>query len=216
MQPDLTLKNQVEIRNHIRTHSSTTNGLLVKDFKEALPQNGIGMLEDMEKKGEILIMKALTGSFKDIPLPPLGMPNLHGFKINDQGVAGAQRFRMVFWDDMNERGRTGKRVDQGELRHIRAGLTRQTLFLPGTRSIYRRTQMSRSFWNKVSCRAWSEIIELNIANIGASSVAPPPPKILASGGPVAKKKKKRTALKITNTHMKSLVRIHTFVTNDGD
>lgn len=118
LQPDLTLRNATEIRNHIRTHSSTTNGLLVKDIREALPPNGIGMVEEMELKGEILIMKALTGQFKDLPLPPLGMPNVHGLKINDQGGPGALRFKMVFWDDMNERGRTGKRVDQGEHRSL--------------------------------------------------------------------------------------------------
>ena len=71
------------------------------------------MLEEMEKEGKIQIMKALSGSFKDGVLPPLGGQNVHGLGINDLGNSGYQRFRSVWWDDAVERGRAGKRLDQG-------------------------------------------------------------------------------------------------------
>ena len=71
------------------------------------------MIEDLEKRGEVLVMRGLAGTFKDAPLPKLGKTNVHGLKINDQTGAPGQRFRTVWWDDLKERGRAEKRVDDG-------------------------------------------------------------------------------------------------------
>lgn len=74
------------------------------------------MLDNLERKGDILIMRALTGPFKDVALPKLGKKNSQGLKINDNGNSASQRLRTVWWDDVRERGRAGKRVEDGEYR----------------------------------------------------------------------------------------------------
>jgi len=72
------------------------------------------MLEDLETRGDLLIMRALTGAFKDLSLPKLGRDNGMGFKINDSGTSGNARWKSVWWDEVRERGRAGRRVDDGE------------------------------------------------------------------------------------------------------
>lgn len=57
-------------------------------------------------------MRALTGAeFKDVPLPKLGRKNVHGVKITE---GRNDRWKAVWWDEIRERGRSGKRVDDGE------------------------------------------------------------------------------------------------------
>jgi len=78
------------------------------------------MLAEMEQKGEVLIMKALTGSFKDVALPKLGAKvmdqstGLYTIGLNDPGSSGYGRYRCVWWDTVRERGRAADRVDQSE------------------------------------------------------------------------------------------------------
>ena len=79
-----------------------------------MPPASLGMLEDLEKRGDLLIMRALTGTFKDLPLPKLGRENGMGLRINDSGSSGNARWKSVWWDEVRERGRAGKRVDDGE------------------------------------------------------------------------------------------------------
>ncbi|WVQ66781.1 uncharacterized protein L199_004972 [Kwoniella botswanensis] len=105
--PDLTLNTLPEIRSHIRIHSTPTSGIPVKTLREAMP-NGINPLGELEAKGEVLIMRGLTGHFKDIPLPRLGRKNLNGYLINEGGNG---RWKTVFWDHEREKGLAGKRVD---------------------------------------------------------------------------------------------------------
>jgi hypothetical protein len=72
----------------------------------------LASLEALERTGEILIMRALTGQeFKDVPLPKLGRQNVNGLKITE---GRSDRWRVVWWDDVKERGRAGKRLDDGE------------------------------------------------------------------------------------------------------
>ncbi|WRT69949.1 uncharacterized protein IL334_006940 [Kwoniella shivajii] len=105
--PELTLNNLSEIRSYIRVNSTHTSGIPVRNLREAMP-NGIGPLGDLESKGDILIMRGLTGAYKDIPLPRLGRKNLNDQGIND---GGATRWKTVFWDHEREKGLAGKRVD---------------------------------------------------------------------------------------------------------
>lgn len=51
------------------------------------------------------------GPFRETALPPLGRKNADGLGINDGGPG---RMKSVFWDDVREKGRAGKRVDDGE------------------------------------------------------------------------------------------------------
>jgi transcription initiation factor TFIIE subunit beta len=106
------------VRNYVRGHSTTIKGLAYKDVKEALPKDGNQILENLEKAGHVLIMRALGGMFKDVPLPKLGEKNVHGLYLTEAGTSGGQtsRFKVIFWDDMKERDKVGKRVDQGELK----------------------------------------------------------------------------------------------------
>ncbi|OCF44547.1 transcription initiation factor TFIIE subunit beta [Kwoniella heveanensis CBS 569] len=106
--PELTLNNITEIRSHIRVHSTQTSGVPVRTLREAMP-GGVGPLAELEQKGDILIMRALTGPFKDIPLPRLGRKNINGLKINEGGNA---RWKTVFWDHEKEKGLAGKKVDE--------------------------------------------------------------------------------------------------------
>ncbi len=83
-----------------------------------MPPSSLSMLEDLERRGDVLIMRALTGPFKEPKLPDLGRENAAGLKINDSGGGGGgvgARMRSVWWDEIRERGRAGKRVDDGEL-----------------------------------------------------------------------------------------------------
>ncbi|WWC72290.1 uncharacterized protein I206_106252 [Kwoniella pini CBS 10737] len=105
--PDLTLNSISEIRSHIRVHSTPTSGIPVKNLREAMP-NGVAPLGELESKGEILIMRGLTGPFKDIPLPRLGRKNLNGVGILE---GGNSRWKTVFWDHEREKGLAGSRVD---------------------------------------------------------------------------------------------------------
>ncbi|WVR09679.1 hypothetical protein IAU60_006754 [Kwoniella sp. DSM 27419] len=106
--PELTLNTMAEIRSHIRVHSTRTSGVPMRALREAMP-GGINPIGELEQKGDVLIMRALTGPFKDIPLPRLGRKNLSGLKVNDGGSA---RWRTVFWDHEKEKGVAGKRVDE--------------------------------------------------------------------------------------------------------
>ena len=87
----------------------------VKVLREALPPGGpISMqaLEELEQKGDLMIMRGLTGQeFKDVPLPPLGKKNAFGLGITE---GRNERWKTVWWDELKERGRTGKRLDLGE------------------------------------------------------------------------------------------------------
>ena len=84
-------------------------------MKDALPPNGLQWFQAMEEKGEILIIKSLTGSFKDLPLPKMGMKNAAGIGIDEPGTSGFSRFKSAWWDEIKERGRAAERVDQCEL-----------------------------------------------------------------------------------------------------
>ncbi|KAK1922289.1 hypothetical protein DB88DRAFT_497772 [Papiliotrema laurentii] len=174
--PDLKFKDEKELRNYIRTHATTLKPIYIKDIREALPPNGMAMLEALERMGEIMIMKALSGSFKEIALPPLGEKNTQGLGINDLGSSGYQRYKSLWWDDTRERGRAGKRLSQEFV----------------------------SAWDKVEIKPEDDVTKLlDRINVTASSAIPPPAKIIVSQ-PKSKKPKKRAGLKITNTHMKSL------------
>ncbi|WVQ84252.1 hypothetical protein IAT38_006404 [Cryptococcus sp. DSM 104549] len=105
--PPLELNNLQELRNHIRVHSTPTLGIPVKDLREAMPQ-GLEQLRELEDKGDILIMRGLTGAWKDIPLPKLGRKNFNGLGVTEGGQA---RWKTVFWDHLKEAGKAGKRVD---------------------------------------------------------------------------------------------------------
>ncbi|ADV24471.1 transcription initiation factor TFIIE subunit beta [Cryptococcus gattii E566] len=105
--PELTLTTTNEIRNHIRIHSTPTSGIPIKTLREAMP-NGIEPLKDLEARGDILIMRGLTGAWKDIPLPRLGRKNVNGQEVME---GGSGRWKTVFWDHLREAGRAGKRVD---------------------------------------------------------------------------------------------------------
>jgi transcription initiation factor TFIIE subunit beta len=70
-------------------------------------------LEELETKGDLMIMRGLTGQeFKDVPLPALGQKNAFGVGITE---GRNERWKTVWWDDLKERGRAGKRLTQGEL-----------------------------------------------------------------------------------------------------
>lgn len=121
-QPDLTFANAAQLRQHIRTHSTDKVPISLHDktVKDALPPKYGEMLAEMEQKGEVLIMKALTGSFKDVALPKLGAKvmdqstGLYTIGLNDPGSSGYGRYRCVWWDTVRERGRAADRVDQSE------------------------------------------------------------------------------------------------------
>lgn len=87
----------------------------VKVLREALPYGGpisLNALDELEQKGDLMIMRGLTGQeFKDVPLPHLGMKNAFGVGITE---GKNERWKTVWWDDLKERGRTGKRLDQGK------------------------------------------------------------------------------------------------------
>ena len=172
------------------------------------------MIEDLENRGEVLIMRGLAGVFKDAPLPRLGKANIHGLKINDQTGAPGQRFRTVWWDDLRERGRAEKRVDDGASVMLMNVLS---VLIPSfiTEFIFA--------WDEAEIAETDDIVKLlergelgespkksklinPIENLGASSTMPAAPKITTS----AQKKKKaqrRRPLKITNTHMKAQVSV---------
>ena len=114
VQPELTITTEAQLRTYIRTNSTSTTGVPIRDLREALPPNGLTMVEDLEKRGDVQIMRALTGSFKEAPLPRLGQTNSLGLKINDGGSSGNQRLKTVWWDELRERERAGERVDDGE------------------------------------------------------------------------------------------------------
>lgn len=69
-----------------------------------------GFLEELEKEGQVLILRSLTGKLKDAPLPELGRENAWGERLN---AGGPERFRTIFWDDLKERSRASARVDDG-------------------------------------------------------------------------------------------------------
>jgi len=103
------------LRTYIRTNSRPLQGVPVKTLKEALPAGGpisITALEELEAKGDLMIMRGLTGQeFKDVALPALGQKNAFGVGITE---GRNERWKTVWWDDLKERGRAGKRQPQGE------------------------------------------------------------------------------------------------------
>ena len=146
-QPELTLANEAQVRGYIRTNSTPTQPVLLRDIKEALPPNGISIIEDLERRGEVLIMRSLTGQFKDVPLPRLGKANRLGLKINDNVGGAGQRFKSIWWDDLRERDRAGKRVDDGTSSD-RRGL-----------SLLRRTDFIFA-WDEVPIKDTDDIVKL--------------------------------------------------------
>jgi transcription initiation factor TFIIE subunit beta len=112
------LPNIEALRNHIRNNSTPTTGLNFKQLREALPEKSISMLENLESTGDIIIMRGLgTEAWKNCGLPKLGKASgVNGMKINDNGPGGgAARMKSVWWDHVKERGRAGKRVEDGML-----------------------------------------------------------------------------------------------------
>ena len=103
-QPELTITTEAQLRIFVRTHSTPTQGIPIKTLREA--QAPIGLLEDLEKRGDVLIMRSLTGHFKDVPLPRLGRVNGLGMGLNEGGNG---RWKSVWWDEVRERGRAGER-----------------------------------------------------------------------------------------------------------
>jgi len=114
-QPELTFSNVPALRTYIRTNSTPLQGVPIKTLREALPAGGpisIAALEELETKGDLLIMRGLGGAeFKDVPLPALGQKNAFGVGITE---GRNDRWKTAWWDDLKERGRTGKRLTQGE------------------------------------------------------------------------------------------------------
>lgn len=88
--------------------------------------NGIEPLKDLEARGDILIMRGLTGAWKDIPLPRLGRKNVNGQEVME---GGSGRWKTVFWDHLREAGRAGKRVDDGTCRVVPWSLCRLLIFV---------------------------------------------------------------------------------------
>jgi len=118
VQPDLTISTEPQLRTFIRSNSTPLSGIPVKTLREAMPPASISMLEDLERRGDVLIMRALTGNFRDAPLPKLGRENGLGLRINDGASSGNGRWKTVWWDEVRERGRAGKRVDDGGSVHL--------------------------------------------------------------------------------------------------
>jgi transcription initiation factor TFIIE subunit beta len=117
----LQLTTEDQVRNYIRVHSTSTKGVSIKGLRDAMPPHGNTFIENLEEKGDIMIMRNLTGilspsilrigqEFKEVPLPQLGRPNALGKKITD---GGPSRWKSIWWDEIKERGRAGKRVDDG-------------------------------------------------------------------------------------------------------
>ncbi|KAL1405255.1 hypothetical protein Q8F55_008881 [Vanrija albida] len=108
-EPEIVLRTQSDLRSHIRTHARPTSGITYKALREAFPGPELSTyMENLEKEGQILILRGLTGKFKDATLPALGRENVHGDRING---GGPERWRMVFWDELKERNRTVPRVE---------------------------------------------------------------------------------------------------------
>jgi transcription initiation factor TFIIE subunit beta len=111
----LTFTNIAALRTYIRTNSTPLTGVDVKVLKEALPAGGpisMSAIEELEAKGDLMIMRGLTGQeFKDVALPALGQKNAFGVGITE---GRHERWKTVWWDDLKERGRAGKRQSQGE------------------------------------------------------------------------------------------------------
>jgi transcription initiation factor TFIIE subunit beta len=72
------------------------------------------MLEELEASEDIIIMRGLgTEAWKMCGLPRLGRASgVNGLKVNEGG--GGARMKSVWWDHVKERGRAGKRVEDGE------------------------------------------------------------------------------------------------------
>jgi hypothetical protein len=84
-----------------------------KDLMELVP-NGVEltpMINELQREGQILVMRSLTGKFKDWTLPPLGRPYANGEAFD---AGGAERWRTFWWDDLKERNRTAPRAEDGE------------------------------------------------------------------------------------------------------
>jgi transcription initiation factor TFIIE subunit beta len=111
----LTFTNIAALRTYIRTNSTPLTGVDVKVLKEALPAGGpisMSAIEELEAKGDLMIMRGLTGQeFKDVALPALGQKNAFGVGITE---GRTERWKTVWWDDLQERGRAGKRQSQGK------------------------------------------------------------------------------------------------------
>ncbi|EIW66129.1 hypothetical protein TREMEDRAFT_35345, partial [Tremella mesenterica DSM 1558] len=107
---DLEITNLTQLRTYIRTHSQPLSPVSLRLLREATQPSSFSLnpLTEMETRGEILIMRSLGAQeFRDAPLPRLGRPNVYGLKITD---GRPDRWRCVWWDELKERGKTGKRV----------------------------------------------------------------------------------------------------------
>lgn len=117
LQPEIVLRTQSDLRSHIRTNTTweKTHGVPYKALRELVPQ-GLeltSMIDELEKDGQILILRSLTGKLKDAPLPELGRENAWGERLN---AGGPERWRTIFWDDLKERNRTAPRAEDGAFR----------------------------------------------------------------------------------------------------
>ncbi|ORY22397.1 hypothetical protein BCR39DRAFT_562360 [Naematelia encephala] len=164
-----------DIRTALRTKSTLTSGVEYSSFRSSLAPGAQILVDQLEREGQILIMRSLKGQYMDAPLPPLGRANMLGLRITDHGAAGiGSRWRSIWWDDTRERGRAGQRVDEDFV----------------------------AAWADVPIAEADDVERLLAAeDLSASSTAPPPVKINA-GPAIKKKKRSNRPLKITNTHMK--------------
>lgn len=109
-EPEVVLKNQSDVRSYIRTHSQPTRGIPYKELREAMPGDELKeYLNALESDKSVLVLRGLTGRWKDAGMPPLGRPTAWGERV-DSG----DRWKMVFWDELRERGRAAERLDDGE------------------------------------------------------------------------------------------------------
>ena len=122
------------------------------------------MIEELERKGDVLVMRSLTGLFKDPPLPKLGQANVHGLKINDGGSGGYQRMRSVWWDDTRERGKAGTRVDDGERK---TASSKSTLSDLTAQSSLQRGTKFRSLQRMISSSCLREVSSTFASNISS-------------------------------------------------
>lgn len=221
-EPEIVLKNQADLRTHIRTHSQPTKGLLYKEIREAMPVPELtGYLEDLEREGHVMILRSLTGKLKDAPVPSLGRSNAWGDKLNG---GGPERWKTVFWDELRERGRAADRVDDGGGGRGIESLTAEFVFewadvVIGPEDDVAKLLASREWavvgW-EVMLTALSPTLfyqpcftnpssALFPEDLKASTAVTQEKKKTDDSDAKGKKKKRRgRALKITNTHMKAL------------
>ncbi|KAL7424014.1 hypothetical protein Q5752_001599 [Cryptotrichosporon argae] len=173
-EPEVLLRTAAELRTYIRTNTQPLAGLAWKDLREAMPgPEAAQYVDELERNGDVLVLRSLAGRLKDAPLPALGRQNGFGEKIN---AGGQERWRMIFWDDLKERGRAGIRVDDETV----------------------------AAWADVRISETDDVAKLlQEQNLDASSAPPPPPKVVTQQ-PKKKQRASRRPARINNVHMKAL------------